>query len=64
MRVLVISAATMSNTTVLDTALPYDTSSSEAIYPLGFQVRPQTRTFGTNDLLHDGYYVLYAARCR
>lgn len=37
---VLISAATMSNMTVLDTADPYDLdqTSSEAIYPISFQV--------------------------
>lgn len=42
---VLISAATMSNMTVLDTADPYDLdmTSSEAIYPISFQVNLQPR---------------------
>ena len=44
---VLISAATMSNMTVLDTADPYnlDMTSSEAIYPISFQVNQQAHTY-------------------
>lgn len=51
---VLISAATMSNMTVLDTADPYDLdmTSSEAIYPISFQVMLQPHSH-----ISDGFFI-------